>query len=73
MCKVSSKTIIKANQRTRMQRIPFESIPASRRDAIVVRLSYNGKLYSQELTIRQMRESYGRALKNVKNIYGRTK
>lgn len=73
MCKVSSKTIVRANMRSMARHDSFPAVAPTRRDAIVVGISYNGRQYSQEVTIRQMSESYGRALSSVKSVYGRKK
>lgn len=62
MCNISAETIIRANKKTV---IADSGNPRSHisTNGIVISTRYNGKEYSQSVSFRQIRENYGKALK----------
>lgn len=67
MCNISQEAILNANKRLANRKSSVDGISAN---GIVVSAVYKGKTYSQQITMRTIRENYGRALQ--KCGYGKT-
>lgn len=68
MCYISATTIIQANKK--MARTDISSHGGIVTNGIVISTRYNGKEYSQSISFKQIRENYGKALKEYSR-YGK--
>lgn len=68
MCYISANTIIQANKK--MARTDMSSNRGIVTNGIVISTRYNGKEYSQSISFKQIRENYGKALKEYSR-YGK--
>lgn len=69
MCNISVETIIRASKRTAGVDSAVRGANVSP-DGIVISARYNGKEYSQSISFKQIRENYGKALKEYSR-YGK--
>lgn len=73
MPRINNDTIVRANNRTKFDRsckLDMYSNPDAARDIIVVHTKYQGKSYSANLKVCELRNSYGKAVKTSRD-YGK--
>ena len=73
MPRINNDTILRANDRTKNSRScksGMYSASGAARDTIVVHTKYNGKSYSANLKVCEIRNSYGNAVKTSR-VYGK--
>lgn len=70
MCRISTETIKRANERTKSRYRNGDIKPADiGANGVTVEVTYNGRVYSQRVTNEQIKTAYGKAIKvHVKEI-----
>lgn len=61
MCRITTETVLRANKMS-MRHAKSGYLPSQSKDEITARTRFMGKEYTQRITIKDLRTSYGRAL-----------
>lgn len=66
MCKISIETVIRANKRTisqnRYKQFGITGAPVAPREVFNVSVSARGRMFTQSISAKQIKESFGKAI-----------